>query len=182
MARRFVNEVKSTFRRPWRAAPREPAPASPPISSRPASQHTTQPECQPTPSKSISTDPETPPLPRLQERLWNRAYDELKSDGPKLVEAYEKILSAKIRGTTASEPTENEIGQTHETRYCQMQQLVQQELDRTQKQASINESLHQGIRVVQEIRGIVDKAVKAAPEAAVAWVGVCIGLEVCIIL
>ena len=35
------------------------------------------------------------------------------------------------------------------------------------------------LRHVQAVRGIVDKAIQAAPEAAVAWVGVCLGLEVC---
>ncbi|CVK87256.1 uncharacterized protein FPRN_05517 [Fusarium proliferatum] len=59
-----------------------------------------------------------------------------------------------------------------------MQQLVQAGLDRTQKQASIKEGIDKGLQVVQEVRRIVDKAVSAAPEAAVAWVGVCLGLEI----
>lgn len=63
-----------------------------------------------------------------------------------------------------------------------MQQLVQAGLDRTQKQASIKRGIDEGLQVVQTVRGIVDKAVHAAPEAAVAWVGVCLGLEVCMII
>lgn len=62
-----------------------------------------------------------------------------------------------------------------------MQQLVQAGLDRTQKQASIKRGIDEGLKAVQAVRGIVDKAVHAAPEAAVAWVGVCLGLEVCVI-
>lgn len=62
-----------------------------------------------------------------------------------------------------------------------MQQLVKAGLDRTQKQASIKQGINEGLQAVQAVRGIVDKAVQAAPEAAIAWVGVCLGLEVCVI-
>ncbi|KAH7115487.1 hypothetical protein B0J13DRAFT_613508 [Dactylonectria estremocensis] len=47
--------------------------------------------------------------------------------------------------------------------------LVQEGLDRTQKQASIKRGIDEGLQAVQAVRGIVDKAVHAAPEAAVAW-------------
>ncbi|KAF9767892.1 hypothetical protein IL306_014878 [Fusarium sp. DS 682] len=57
-----------------------------------------------------------------------------------------------------------------------MQQLVQNGLDRTQKAASIKQGIDEGLQAVQAVRGIVDKAIQA-PEAAVAWVGVCLGLE-----
>ncbi|RSL60118.1 hypothetical protein CEP51_013820 [Fusarium floridanum] len=59
-----------------------------------------------------------------------------------------------------------------------MKQLVQAGLDRTQKQASIKRGIDEGLQAVQEVRRIVDKAVHAAPEAAIAWVGVCLGLEI----
>jgi hypothetical protein len=62
-----------------------------------------------------------------------------------------------------------------------MQQLVQEGLDRTQNQASIKRGIDEGLQAVQAVREIVDKAVHAAPEAAVAWVGVCLGLEVGVI-
>ncbi|KAL6352385.1 hypothetical protein LRP88_14152 [Fusarium phalaenopsidis] len=122
------------------------------------------------------------PLPTLQERLWNQAYDELKANEPKLVEAYEKILSAELHrngpSSIASEPAKNEITSARGTRCRQMQQLVQEGLDRTQKAASIKRGIDEGLQAVQAVRGIVDKAVHAAPEAAVAWVGVCLGLEI----
>ena len=34
------------------------------------------------------------------------------------------------------------------------------------------------MQAVHSVKGIIDKAVKAAPEAALAWVGVCFALEV----
>ncbi|KAJ4221159.1 hypothetical protein NW757_014473 [Fusarium falciforme] len=187
MAPRWLEKAKSKVIRPRQAASQGSTPAhssqSPsPTPSHSVSQPTTRSTSQPTPSLPTSTDAETPPLPSLQERLWNEAYDELKASEPKLVEAYEKILSAELRRNDSSsvtfESTENEIGRTQETRCRQMQQLVQEGLDRTQKQASIKRGIDEGLQAVQAVRGIVDKAVQAAPEAAVAWVGVCLGLEI----
>ena len=62
-----------------------------------------------------------------------------------------------------------------------MQQLVRKGLDRTQKQMSVKQAIHEGLQVWQAVRGTVDKAVQMAPEGAVAWASVCLGLEVCII-
>ncbi|KAH7113158.1 hypothetical protein B0J13DRAFT_488714, partial [Dactylonectria estremocensis] len=187
MAPSLFEKAKFKARRLLHATPQEPAsapspPTPSPTPSRPASQPTTRSTSQPTPSPPTSTDSDTSPLPSLQERLWNEAYDELKVSEPKVVEAYEKILSAELcrndSTSVASRPTENEIGRTRETRCCQMQQLVQEGLDRTRKEASIKRGIDEGLQAVQAVRGIVDKALHAAPEAAVAWVGVCLGLEI----
>ncbi|WKT54165.1 hypothetical protein QSH57_004749 [Fusarium oxysporum f. sp. vasinfectum] len=186
MAPSLFGKVKSKGRKWFQAAPQESSTPSPqtlsPTSSRPASQLATRPTSQPTPSPPTSTDSDTSSLPSLQERLWNEAYDGLKASEPKLVGAYEKILSAELdrnKSTSAtSESTKNEIDSSRETRRRQMQQLVKAGLDRTQKQASIKQGINEGLQAVQAVRGIVDKAVQAAPEAAIAWVGVCLGLEV----
>ncbi|KAI8668591.1 Vegetative incompatibility protein HET-E-1 [Fusarium keratoplasticum] len=183
----FESRIKSKVRRLRQTAPQgsTAAPSSPspsPTPSRPASEPATRTTSQPTPSPPTSTDSKTSSLPSLQEQLWNQAYDELKASEPKLVEAYEGILSARLHrndsSPIASEPTENEIGKTQETRCRHMQQLVQEGLDRTQKAASIKRGIDEGLQAVQAVRGVVDKAVHAAPEAAVAWVGVCLGLEI----
>ncbi|RKK90307.1 hypothetical protein BFJ68_g16492, partial [Fusarium oxysporum] len=186
MAPSLFGKVKSKGRKWFQAVPQESSTPSPqtlsPTPSRPASQLATRPTSQPTPSPPTSTDSDTSSLPSLQERLWNEAYDGLKASEPKLVGAYEKILSAEVdrnKSTSAtSESTKNEIGSSRETRRRQMQQLVKAGLDRTQKQASIKQGINEGLQAVQAVRGIVDKAVQAAPEAAIAWVGVCLGLEV----
>ena len=60
-----------------------------------------------------------------------------------------------------------------------MQQLVLEGLERTRKQASIKQGIDDSLQALQAVREVVDKAVQSAPEAAVAWVGVCLGLEVC---
>ncbi|KAH6977605.1 NACHT domain-containing protein [Ilyonectria destructans] len=46
-----------------------------------------------------------------------------------------------------------------------------------EKEASIKQGIDKGLQVVQAVRGIIDNAVHASPEAAIAWVGVCLGLE-----
>ncbi|KAG7424474.1 Vegetative incompatibility protein HET-E-1 [Fusarium oxysporum f. sp. raphani] len=183
----FGSKIKSKVRRlqqttPQESAPTPSSPTSSPTPSQPASEPATRPTSQPTPSPPTSTDSKTSPLPNLQERLWNQAYDELKASEPKLVEAYEKILSVGLHrkdpSSVTCESTENEVEGARETRCRQMQQLVRDGLDRTQKAASIKRGIDEGLQAVQAVRGIVDKAVQAAPEAAVAWVGVCLGLEI----
>ncbi|KAM6514118.1 hypothetical protein FALCPG4_015280 [Fusarium falciforme] len=106
MAPSLSERVKSKVRRLRQAAAQEPAsvlsPPTLPTPSRPASQLATRPTSQPTPSLPTSMDSDTPSLPSLQERLWNEAYDGLKASEPKLVGAYEKILSAKLHGDDPS--------------------------------------------------------------------------------
>ncbi|KFA80866.1 hypothetical protein S40288_09798, partial [Stachybotrys chartarum IBT 40288] len=118
----------------------------------------------------------------LQEQLWNDAYEKVKSSEPKSVEAYEQILSSmldeKKMKPTSCEPTENVIGGDRKIRSRQMQQLVRNGLDRTQRQGSIKQGIDEGLQVWQAVRGTVDKAVQMAPQAAVAWAGVCLGLEI----
>ncbi|QKD56751.1 uncharacterized protein FOBCDRAFT_321215 [Fusarium oxysporum Fo47] len=180
MAPRWFEKVESKAKK--LLSPSTPSPSPSPTPSQPASEPEARPTSQPTPSPPTSTDSETSPLPNLQERLWNQAYDELKASEPKLVEAYEKILSVGLHrkdpSSVTCESTENEIEGARETRCRQMQQLVRDGLDRTQKAASIKRGIDEGLQAVQAVRGIVDKAIQAAPEAAIAWVGVCLGLEI----
>ncbi|EGU74133.1 hypothetical protein FOXB_15357, partial [Fusarium oxysporum f. sp. conglutinans Fo5176] len=180
MAPRWFEKVESKAKKLLSHSAPPPSPS--PIPSQPASEPAARPTPQQTPSPPTLTNAETSPLPSLQERLWNQAYDELKASEPKLVEAYEKILSVGLHrkdpSSVTCESTENEIGGAWETRRHQMQQLVQDGLDRTQKAASIKRGIDEGLQAVQAVRGIVDKAIQAAPEAAIAWVGVSLGLEI----
>jgi hypothetical protein len=191
MAPHWIEKAKRKLGRPRQAASQESGP--PPSSQSPSptatlsvsQQQTCRPTFQLTHSAGTSTGTETVALSSLQERLWNDAYDELKSSEPKLVAAYEQILSSILGGdeiiSTTREPAENVIGATRETRSLQMQQVVRKGLDRTQKQASIKQGIDEGFQVWQTLKGTVGKAVQMAPEAAVAWAGVCLGLEVCVI-
>lgn len=61
----------------------------------------------------------------------------------------------------------------------QMQQLVQNGLHRTEKDARVKQDMEEGIQAAMAVKEVVDKAIQASPEAAIAWVGVCFALEVC---
>lgn len=134
------------------------------------------------PSMSISSLTKPGSEPRstsghlsIQERLWNQAYDDLKTSEAKTVETYEKLLSTELHKAGSGE---NKIGQTLEARSSQMQQLVQLGLERTKKIANIKASVADGLDVVDSLKGIIDQAVKASPEASIAWAGISFGVEV----
>lgn len=59
-----------------------------------------------------------------------------------------------------------------------MQQLVQLGLERTKKIATIKGLVADGLDVVDSLKGIIDQAVNASPEASIAWAGISFGIEV----
>ncbi|KAL7928858.1 hypothetical protein V8C35DRAFT_220486 [Trichoderma chlorosporum] len=131
-----------------------------------------------------TTPPLAPPMQTLetslfslQERLWNRAYDELKTKEPKAVNAYETILSNRLRQEEEESP-KNEISKDPDERCRQMKHLVQDGLERTRKEASIKHVIGKGLDVVQSVKEIVNEAIQAVPQAAIAWTSVCICLEI----
>src|SRR5271154_4658077 len=87
--RRFINSIRE------RSKEASPAP--------------TASGAQPTTSDTVHSSSD------LTERLWNRAYDKLKANEDKWVDAYERILSRELRGDDSSYTTlelqENEIEQ-----------------------------------------------------------------------
>ncbi|KAL6816923.1 WD40-repeat-containing domain protein [Trichoderma camerunense] len=108
----------------------------------------------------------------LAEYLWDRAYDDLKKQDAALIQAYEKILSNKLDEATGSE--QNIIAQ-HDahTRRKQMRQLIYDGLNKTEKEAKVKEV----IGIVLSTKDIITNAVQAVPQAALAWTGVCVALE-----
>lgn len=109
----------------------------------------------------------------LAEHLWDRAYDDLKKQDAALIQAYEKILSNKLNEATGSE--QNIIAQ-HDAhaRRNQMRQLIYDGLNKTAKEAKVKEVI--GIAI--STKDIITNAVQAVPQAALAWTGVCVALEV----
>jgi hypothetical protein len=134
-------------------------------SPRPTSPHRVPSPANP-PQPAVAAQPSSA---SLQARLWNQAYDELKADEPKIVDAYEKFLSTEL-------PTANEI--EPEQRWHQMERLVRVGLQKTAREAAIKQQIGDVMQAVGVVRGLVDKAVQASPEAAIAWVGVSFALEV----
>ncbi|KAM0274353.1 hypothetical protein ACHAQH_007919 [Verticillium albo-atrum] len=157
MATRWFRKVKSKIN-----APRPTSPISPPPVSLPSRS---------TPSESA--------VASLQERLWNQAYDGLKADEPGIVEAYETFLSTELQdGGSPCTTIENQIEPALQGRARQMGRLVQAGLRRTEKDAAVKQKISDAIKVAAPVKALMGKAVQAAPEAAVAWVGVCLALEI----
>jgi len=122
----------------------------------------------------------TNPIPT---ELWDLAYDSLKVDESTLVTAYEKVLSHELDETDsssiASKPQENAIEQTNlAIRWSQMSDLVQAGLRKTEKLAKAKEGIGNVIQVVLSAKEIISSAVQSVPQAAVAWSGVCLALQI----
>lgn len=80
---------------------------------------------------------------------------------------------------TQSDASSN-AGHAREVRQHRMQLLVQQGLQKTQAAANTKETIDGGMQAIFAIMRAMEAAVKACPPAAIAWVGVCFGLEVCL--
>jgi len=119
----------------------------------------------------------------LPEQLWDRAYDDLKTNESDLVKAYEKLLSRELDDDASSSvPFEfqaNEIeGTKPEIRRSQMRKLAQAGLKKTEKEAKAKQKIGNAMQVVLSAKDIVSSAVQAMPQAALAWTGVCFALQI----
>ncbi|KAM0547577.1 hypothetical protein ACHAPJ_010321 [Fusarium lateritium] len=122
------------------------------------------------------------PLPpevksRLQEELWNEAYDKLReTDHDNFVE-YEEILLSELR---KENPNVDSIsnGGSYEERWRHMQRLVEIGLTKTEKEAQVYEKVNDGLELFGTVRALIGPAVQTVPQAAIPWVGVCFILEV----
>ncbi|KAL2887565.1 Vegetative incompatibility protein HET-E-1 [Ceratocystis lukuohia] len=184
---RLFNKVKRHF-------PRRKAPVSRPV-SRPgeaasptvSSSVAVQLEPEQAPSLLEAATPPSPPKPEpvalstLQEKIWGNAYKNSRLKEPKLVAAFEKIiLSESDDDETSVEPTDRiEDKATAELNVTssQMRKFAEQGIEKTKKQAALVQGTDHGLRAVQAVMGIMDRALRAAPEAAVIWATVCLGIE-----
>jgi hypothetical protein len=118
----------------------------------------------------------------LPVRLWDRAYNDLKREETDLVDVYEKILSRQLQdgpGSAVPESQPNTIAQNNsDTRRKQMTQLTQAGLDKIAREATVKEGLGVAVNVVLSARNIISSAIQAVPQAALAWTGICLALEV----
>lgn len=135
-------------------------------------------ESVPNPGPAPNCEPDVEPK-QVQGRLWNKAYEQLKSSNTELVESYEKILSTKLSRdqNSPSEPAslENRIDKAYDERWKQMQMIVEAALEKKQQSIEKKQKIGSGLAAV----GItMSQAVRAVPEGAVAWTGVCFALEV----
>ena len=130
----------------------------------------------PSPTASPAPTASTPPIP--PERLWDLAYDSLKDDEPKLVKAYEKVLSHELE-ENASSSVASAIEQTNPAiRRSQMSQLVQAGLKKTEKETKVKQDIGNALQVVLSAKDIIGSAIQTVPQAALAWTGVCFALQI----
>jgi hypothetical protein len=122
-------------------------------------------------------------VPVKPELLWDEAYDSLGDDQPALVKAYEKILSRELNGMSIASQTSddqpNVIEQKNkEMRRSQMSQLVQKGLKKTEKEAKVKQGIGNAMQVALGANDIITFAVQSCPQAALAWTGVTLALQV----
>lgn len=131
-----------------------------------------------------SSDADATYTPSPPERVWDWAYNELKKEDAELLDAYEKILSRILDKKEAAIPSEsaqqaNIIDQANPARRRdQMRRLIDAGLERTKREALVKKHIGAVSEVVLAARGVVSKAIEAMPQAALAWTGVCVALEV----
>jgi hypothetical protein len=143
--------------------------------------------------------PKTPEPPK--QSLWDRAYDGLKKRDAQLVKEYEQLLSRELQTITSLKndvldkndeirvETENQIEDgNHRSRLTQMETISSnglQQLD--EKKARFNifghefilrDQLAQATQFIQTIKNAIDVAVRASPEASLAWAGFCVILPI----
>ncbi|KAF3074921.1 hypothetical protein CFAM422_002706 [Trichoderma lentiforme] len=134
-------------------------------------------ESVPNPEPAPNCEPDVEPK-QLQGRLWNKAYEQLKSSNTELVESYEKILSTKLfrdqNGPSEPASLENRIDKAYNERWKQMQMIVEAALEKKQQSNEKKQKIGSGLAAVGTT---MSQAVRAVPEGAVAWTGVCFALE-----
>jgi hypothetical protein len=127
-------------------------------------------------SVSIDAQDSTTPTPSdmeafpssLVERIWLKAYDDLKAEDATLVMNFEKVLSHELDTGPGCV----------DIRHVQLSHLIQAGLERTEKEARVKNGLGDILGIVLKAKGVVDSAIQAVPHAALAWSGACLALEV----
>jgi hypothetical protein len=142
-----------------------------------------QPSAQATTSGDVKTSSCTDHNLTTPERLWDRAYDELKREEADLLFEYERILSYILKdndpGSQATRSQANTIIQHDaDRRRNQMQQLVHTGLRKTAREAHAKESISSAMNVVLAVKDTIGFAIQSVPQAALAWTGVSIALQV----
>ncbi|CRG83829.1 Receptor-interacting serine/threonine-protein kinase 4 [Talaromyces islandicus] len=128
---------------------------------------------------AIITPPAAPPS--LAEKIWDRAYNNLRDGGEKeskLVREYEKILSRQLKddddesGTPSAslEAVENAIEQHNpDKRRAQMRGIIDAGLKKTQKQANAKSVMGSILGGITPLTDIITAAISASPQAALPW-------------
>jgi hypothetical protein len=146
-------------------------------------------EATPIGASSIQAGSSITPAPPcdLSGRLWEIAYEKAKESDAEIVDAYERILSTWLHRSetvlecpkSADGELENKISPDIDCRREQMQQIMQYMQEKAEMHAETRQKFEKGIGIFTILKELGNTAVKASPEAALAWGGVCCVVEVC---
>ncbi|KAK4075235.1 hypothetical protein Purlil1_12725 [Purpureocillium lilacinum] len=117
---------------------------------------------------------------RTSQRVWNSAYDSLKNDGntATLVESYVRTLD-KALGT--GNDTGNGVAallDDSDTRQRVMKKFVKAGQAKIATSSRLTKGVGNVAEFIHKIKPIVDTAIGNLPQAALPWVGVCVGLQI----
>jgi hypothetical protein len=119
----------------------------------------------------------------VRKRVWNRAYEKVLEEDPKLVQRYEKILEKLSGGITAESALQTVSTDVSETgdrphRWDLMEQSIKVGLKRTETEAKAKGRMEQMMSSIQSVTELVERSVHACREVAFVWAGVCFAMEV----
>ncbi|KAF5643077.1 WD domain protein [Fusarium sp. NRRL 52700] len=139
-------------------------------------------------SQTMSSEPEG------AMSLWNDAYDSLRKEDEQLVTTYEELLSQELKSEEDTHGrNESESGNRIDNvnvnhRYKQLQLIIKNGQKRAEEQKTtykifgktfiVRDQASQTAEFVKSVKTIVNEAVKASPEAALAWAGICTVLPI----
>ncbi|KAF4425545.1 Vegetative incompatibility protein HET-E-1 [Colletotrichum fructicola] len=156
---------------------------------------------------SPATHPITPlsqttlPVPENAPSLWNSAYEALRDKDAQLVTEYEILLSKELDDPNAAnrpqEPAQQNDGQKRhdnrihtdpDKRHAQLKTITDRGLRRADDKQTkytifghqfvLRDQVKQAAQFVQALKGLIDEAVEASPQASLVWAGMCVLLPV----
>ncbi|KAF0637062.1 hypothetical protein FPSE5266_06951 [Fusarium pseudograminearum] len=111
----------------------------------------------------------------LQERLWNRAYDEFKDKESDLVTAYEELISSKA---PYMRDNQQNITLSPQEKWDQMRKTAEEGLQTTERSTEIQGKIHEVFELATPIKGIIDRIMPSVPQAQVPWLAVSLTFEI----
>jgi hypothetical protein len=118
------------------------------------------------------------------QRLWNAAYDSLTEDDDtsELVRSYVNILTKVLKAEKASDPcAPNDVLaelKDPNKRQMYMVHLVEEGRKKIATTSKIVKGVGDVAKFILSAKGMIDAAIQNAPQAALPWAGVCVGLQV----
>ncbi|KAL7813976.1 WD40 repeat-like protein [Trichoderma aethiopicum] len=114
------------------------------------------------------------------QRLWDEAYDKLKSEQPELMEGYETILSNMLSSLQHDPENSSQvtIESNSDSRRAQLLDVIKSSQKKIEREGKVKENIGQVLSVISSLNSTIQAAIQAAPQAALPWSIVSMSLEV----